>query len=116
MSAILPLAVNSAIVDTLGESDDYYNPQTGYWYDLYHLTNVTPGVAVTISMTSDNMDTFVGVYNVDSGELVASNDDAGSGTNSLLSFTPTFGDENSYVIYATSYAPRSTGTYTLAAV
>jgi hypothetical protein len=113
MSNILPLAVGSKITDKLGEAGDYYVAQEGYYYDYYQLTNLTPGVPVTISMTSYNMDTWVGIINGDTGKWVVYDDNSGSGTNSLLSFTPVFGDQGNYYIAASSSGPNSTGTYSL---
>lgn len=116
MSDILPISVGSSITDTLGEAGDYYNPTGAYYYDFYQLTNLTPGVSVTISMNSYNMDTWVGIINADTGEWIAWDDNSGSGTNSLLSFTPVFGDQSNYYVAASSSGPNSTGTYSLAVV
>ena len=111
------LSVNSVVSDTLGEYNDLYDATNGYYYDFYMLTDVTPGVDVTISVESGQFDTWVSVYNTASGEFVQQDSNGGAGTNSLMSFTPTFGDQNSYMVLVSSEnnSFNATGAYNVSA-
>ena len=112
------LPVNSTVSDTLGESGDFYAATQGYYYDFYLLTDVTPGVDVTISVESGQFDTWVSVYNTGSGQFVQQDSNSGAGTNSLMSFTPTFGDQDSYMVLVSSEnnSFNATGAYNVSAV
>lgn len=106
---------SNTVVSNALEWSDFRDETIGRYFDAYKLNNITPGRAVTISMSSQNFDTWVGVYNIDSGEWVAWDDNSGIGSNSQLSFTPTYGDQDSYVIFATSASPNSAGNYYISA-
>lgn len=71
------------------------------------------GEQVRISMESDEFDTYLAIGRMVNGEWeeIASMDDGGEGTNSLLQVTlPETGE---YVIRANAYNAESTGAYTL---
>ena len=111
------LSVNSTVSDTLGEAGDFYAATQGYYYDFYLLTDVTPGVDVTISVESGQFDTWVSIYNSGSGEIVQQDSNGGAGTNALTSFTPTFGDQDSYMVLVSSEnnSFNATGAYSVSA-
>jgi hypothetical protein len=109
------LSVNSTVSDTLGGYGDIYDGTTGYYYDVYQLDNLAPGYQVSVSVESGQFDTWVGIYNASSGQYIGTDDDGGAATNSLFSFTPVFGDQNSYYAVVSSYAPVSTGSYNISA-
>lgn len=71
------------------------------------------GEQLRISMTADEFDTYLAIGRMDGGEFeeIATMDDGGEGTNSLLEVTlPSAGE---YVIRANSFGADETGTYTL---
>jgi hypothetical protein len=76
----------------------------------YRLTAQT-GDVILISMTSNNFDTYIYLNNA-RGEEIASNDDGGDGTNSLITGFE-IQDSGDYVLIAASYADSSVGEYTL---
>jgi hypothetical protein len=61
-------------------------------------------------MSSSAFDTFLHLLN-SGGSSVASDDDAGDGTNSLIVFTPS--SSGTYTVHCTSYAAGATGAYTV---
>jgi hypothetical protein len=109
--SILP--VNSLVSETLGAPNDYYDASTAHYHDFYQLANLVPGTDVNVSLSSSNFDTVLTIYNANSGQIIGSNDDGGAGTNSQFTFTPVFGDQDSYFAIVTSYAPNSTGSYNI---
>jgi hypothetical protein len=79
----------------------------------YHLWSLQGqgGDVVTVSLESDDFDTFVAVH--DGGEVLGENDDSNGTTNSTVEVTlPSSG---TYNVVATSYAGGATGSYTLRA-
>ena len=91
--------------DAVLEADDSY-------YDLWTYQG-REGEALKIHMTSDDFDTYVAIGRMVNGtwEEVASMDDGGEGTNTLLEVTlPATGE---YVIRANSFGAEQTGDYTL---
>lgn len=71
------------------------------------------GEQVRISMESDEFDTYLAIGRMVGGEWeeIASMDDGGEGTNSLLEVT--LEQDGEYVIRANSYTAEETGEYTL---
>jgi len=78
-----------------------------YYYDQF-LINVVAGETYTFAMTSADFDTYL---DLSMGSAVASNDDFGGSTNSLLTFTPS--QSGTVVIRAGTYKGNTTGAYTL---
>lgn len=112
MAGYLP--VNSTVSESLTTNDVYeFIAGGGYYYDYYLLTNVVPGNSVTLTLNSQNFDTFLEVYDYDSGNLLAYDDNGGVNTNSQLKFTPQVGD--AYIIGVSSAGSNSTGDYTISA-
>ncbi|MGQ4646275.1 hypothetical protein [Lyngbya aestuarii] len=105
------IGVNSTVSDQLGGYGDIYDPTTGHYYDFYQITNVAPGYELNISLNSNNFDTSLYIYNASTNEFVGYDDNGGGATNSQLSFTPVFGDQDSYYAIVTSAGPSSTGYY-----
>ena len=108
------LRVNSQVSESLSSSDQYvFAGGGGYYYDFYELTNVVSGNPVTVSLTSNNFDAYLELYDLDSGSFIVSNDNGGTLTDSKLTFTPQVGD--GYVIGVTSSGNNSTGDYIVSA-
>ncbi|MDE5076724.1 MAG: hypothetical protein O4751_00020, partial [Trichodesmium sp. St2_bin6] len=80
------------------------------YYDDYLLNGVSPGEQVTVDMTA-SFDTYLQLVNAATGEVIAYNDDGGSGTNSSLTFTVE--SSINYLIRSTSYSSGATGVYTV---
>jgi hypothetical protein len=107
-----PLPVGEDVGGTLGEGD----PETtdGALYDLYSFTG-RAGQRLSIQLSSDRFDTYLAVGRPGAGgfQEIASNDDAGEGsdTNSRLEVTlPTDGE---YLVRAQALAPGGQGQYRL---
>lgn len=69
------------------------------------------GDTVEISMTADEFDTYLILTGPDGTELVAEDDDGGSGTNSTI--VTDLPADGVYTIWAGSYSGTDTGEYTL---
>ena len=98
------IAVGDALVDeleTVGDTD---------WFKI----TLSAGESVLISLEGSGItpvsDTYLRLYDAN-GNLVAENDDGGSGLNSLLRFTAN--NPGTYYIEVDSYANNKTGEYTL---
>ena len=98
----LPGQLTSA--DPLGAGRDAY-------FDDYVLV-ATEGQPVTLTLNSDEFDTYLQVFDLDSGNFVAFNDDSGVSSNAQLAFTPLPGIR--YRIRTTSFE-RAEGNYALTA-
>lgn len=70
----------------------------------------TAGTGVTISLESENIDTYLVLTGPD-GSVVGENDDGGSGFDSQL--TTTLSQTGAYTIWAGSFSGDATGAYTL---
>lgn len=107
------LVNNSTVSDALGEHGDIYLASNARYYDMYQLTNLNFGYATTVNVGSNNFDTLVYIYNADTNQIVAWDDDSGLGSNSSVTFTPAPGDQNSYYAIVTSASWNSTGAYNI---
>ena len=87
-------------IDTLGDRD---------WYRV----TLTAGVTYTIQTSSDGTgtDAYLNVRDATGATILAFDDDAGDGVNSLVSFTPT--TSGVFFIDAGNFNDESTGTYHL---
>jgi hypothetical protein len=116
-NALIPsVALNSTVSDNLGNNNggiEWYDSTNAYYYEAFLLSNPTPGVPVSISLASNNFDTWLGVYDLDTNKYVAFDDNGGGGTNSALSFTPTYGDSYAIVISSSDFSHNATGNYKL---
>lgn len=108
----ISLSDNTAsFVGTLS-SDDPDNPtRTSRYHDDYALTDLTSGNFVTIDLVSPDFDTYLQLIDADTGELIDSNDDGGTGVNSKLSFA--VDASKSYVVRVTSFGSGRIGSYQL---
>jgi hypothetical protein len=108
--AVTPIRQGPAVQGEL--TDDDARAEDESYYDLY-VYQGRAGETVTISLSSDDFDTYLVVGHIVDGafEALESNDDGEDGTNSLIRITlPEDGD---YVIRANSLAGGETGAYTL---
>ena len=103
VSSTATLSVGGSVVvsiDTLADRD---------WYRV----TLTAGVTYTVQTLSNGMgtDAYLYVRDVTGATVLASDDDSGEGTNSLLTFTPT--TTGDYFIDAGTYNDDTTGSYHL---
>ncbi|HEY0022802.1 MAG TPA: PPC domain-containing protein [Longimicrobium sp.] len=106
-----PLQAGVRAQGVLNEDDAVLEADNSY-YDLWSYQG-REGEALKIQMMSDDFDTYVAIGRMVNGEWeeVASMDDGGEGTNTLLEVTlPATGE---YVIRANSFGAEETGDYTL---
>jgi hypothetical protein len=106
-----PLQAGVRAQGVLDEDDAVLEADNSY-YDLWSYQG-REGEALKIQMMSDDFDTYVAIGRMVNGawEEVASMDDGGEGTNTLLEVTlPATGE---YVIRANSFGGEETGGYTL---
>lgn len=69
------------------------------------------GQRYVISASSDAFDTVLRIARRGAGEVLATNDDGGEGTNSRVTFSPA--ETGEYVACVSAYTPTSTGAYAL---
>lgn len=106
-----PLQAGVRAQGVLDEDDAVLEADNSY-YDLWSYQG-REGEALKIQMMSDDFDTYVAIGRMVNGEWeeVASMDDGGEGTNTLLEVTlPATGE---YVIRANSFGAEERGDYTL---
>lgn len=103
-------ADNDSFIGSLSLNDNDNPLRSGSFSDDYELINVVPGISVTVSVNSDDFDTYLQLLNGDTGDLIDFNDDF-TGLNSQLTFTPQQGVN--YVVRVTSFGDGETGEYTL---
>ncbi|MEO1523572.1 MAG: peroxidase family protein, partial [Cyanobacteria bacterium J06633_2] len=80
-------------------------------FDDFYLSGVTPGTLVQIDLTSTDTDPLLQLINADTGNVIASNDDGGSGFNARLQFTVQ--PNADYILRSTTFGENATGTYTI---
>jgi hypothetical protein len=102
---------------TLTSSDCFFTGTTRF-VDVYSFSG-TAGQQIVLNMTSTTFDTYLYLLN-SSSQLIAEDDDGGSGTNSRIPFfsgTFTLPATGNYTIYATSYSfdgfTGGTGSYSI---
>ncbi|MEM9479094.1 MAG: serine protease [Verrucomicrobiota bacterium] len=107
------IAVGGSVTEFLTTADetDPNFPGFVYYKDDYLLTGATVGQSITVSMSTGAFDTFLFLIDLNTGAIIDSDDDSGSGFNSLLTFTVSGGV--SYLIRATSAFEGETGAYFL---
>lgn len=101
--------VNSAL-----DEDDAVLEADGSFYELWSYQG-RAGEQIRIRMSSDAFDTYVAIGRMEGGcrdfEEIATMDDGGEGTNTLLEIT--LPEDGEYVIRANSFSADQTGDYTL---
>lgn len=111
-NSVIP--VNSTVSGTLTTNDAYeFRGGGGYYYDDYLLLNVVPGDSISVSLNSQSFDTWLAIYDYDTGSLLFSDNNGGFGTNSQLTFTPQVGDQ--YIVSVSTVGSNSTGYYNISA-
>lgn len=106
-----PIAAGETMTGELEEADAILDADQSY-YELWTYQGHA-GEQLRISMDAEDFDTFVAIGQMNGSEFeeIATMDDGGEGTNSLLEVTlPSDGE---YVIRANSFSAEETGTYTL---
>lgn len=106
-----PVTANQTVTGNLSLTD-FPNPnRDGRVYDGYLLTDVEPGNLVVVNANS-NFDPFLQLTDLNTGAVLAENDDGGVGLNAVLSFEAEEGVD--YLVQVTSFGEEATGSYTLA--
>jgi hypothetical protein len=104
-------STNGARLETTDAQDPAFLPDI-YYFDDYEITGVTAGQRITVSMSSDEVDSQVSIFD-SSGGLVAENDDfAPPGRNAKVTFTA--GSGETYFIFASTGETDEIGAYELA--
>ena len=103
-------ADNDSVIGNLSGTDQDNPLRSGSSSDDYELIDVIPGISVTISLNSNEFDTYLQLLKSDTGDLIDFNDDF-IGLNSRLTFTPQEGVN--YIARVTSFAGGEIGEYTL---
>uniref|UniRef100_A0ACD5GXI1 Pre-peptidase C-terminal domain-containing protein n=1 Tax=Desertifilum tharense IPPAS B-1220 TaxID=1781255 RepID=A0ACD5GXI1_9CYAN len=91
------------------ESSDEANPlRLGTRKDEYQLTDAIAGQVITVNLNSTEFDTYLQIFNTNTGEIIAENDDIAEGnTNSSASFVVQ--PNVDYGVRVTSFAPQDAG-------
>jgi subtilisin family serine protease len=106
------LSFNQRLRGSLTSRDKRTNQRSHRFSDDYLLSGLETDQRLTLSLNSNQFDTYLQVTNTTTGRVVAKNDDArASETNSKVSFTVKAGV--TYRVRVTSYEPKETGKYTL---
>ena len=94
--------------------DDAVLDTDGSFYDLWSYRG-TAGEQLRIRMDSEDFDTYLAIGRMEGGcgdfEEIATMDDGGDGTNTLLEIT--LPEDGEYVIRANSFSADQTGAYTI---
>lgn len=105
--------VNSTVYETLGNGTggvEWWDQTYGYYYEAFGLGTGQP---INISLTSSSFDAWLAIVNLDTGALVQIDDNGGGGTNSAMTFVPTFGDNYAVVVSSANGSHNATGSYQL---
>ncbi len=107
---ILSLAVNTAVSGTL--TDNAQEADDGSYFDLYRIS-ARAGESVTITMRSNDVDSYVVLGQMADGEWsqIAFDDDGAGGNNARLIHT--FDTAGEYLIRANTVGAGKTGAYTI---
>jgi hypothetical protein len=108
-----PLNAGQEVSSALDEEDAVLETD-GSFYELWSYQGHA-GEQLRIRMNSDDFDTYVAIGQMEGGcgdfEEIATMDDGGEGTNTLLEVT--LPEDGTYVIRANSFSAEQTGDYTL---
>lgn len=108
-----PLTAGQAASGELDENDAVLETD-GSFYELWSYQG-RAGEQLRIRMSSEEFDTYLAIGRMEGGcgdfEELATMDDGGEGTNTLLEFT--LPEDGEYVIRANSFSADQTGDYTL---
>jgi plastocyanin len=107
---IVNIAANTPVTGDISDTDQ--EADDGSFFDLYRIT-VRAGEAVTITMRSSAVDSYVVVGQLVDGEWnqIAFDDDGAGGTNARLAHT--FDTAGEYLIRANTVGAGKTGSYTI---
>ncbi|MET0646341.1 MAG: S8 family serine peptidase [Pyrinomonadaceae bacterium] len=109
-----PIGIGQTVNGSLAATDCRYPAGGDHFADAYTFTG-TAGQQVAISLSSTAFDTVVYLLGP-GGNVLASNDDGGGGTNSRIPATSgffTLPSAGTYTIQATSFSASTAGTYSL---
>ena len=107
------ISFGQSINGSLATSDCVFSGTTRY-VDVYNFSG-TAGQQIAVSLNSANFDTYLYLLNP-AVQVIADDDDGGGSTNSRIPATSgffTLPATGVYAIYATSFSPDNTGSYTI---
>ena len=105
---LMALGAGGVVEGRLEASDPLLD--TGERYDLWTYTG-SVGETLAITMSSDEVDSYLVVSDPESGDVITFNDDNEGGYDAAVEFT--LGYSGRYSVVATTYAPDDFGSYTL---
>lgn len=105
-------STQNVITSQLDWTDDSNPTRLSRFKEDYLLSSDTTG-QIDLDMVSSDIDTYLQVIDIDTGEVLAFDDDSGWKTDSALTFEVEAGQD--YIVRATSYDVFETGTYILVA-
>lgn len=108
LKALNAPALHHRTVGELSHADRVSTAEGDRLWDEYDLATLTPGERVHVRLNSTAFDTYLKLVNGETGEILASNDDA-EGQNSRLTFKVKSGIE--YRLHITSYDGGAMGQY-----
>lgn len=106
----IDISAGEGISGELTDTDPENELRSGSFSDAYYLSDLIPGQLVQVDIDAE-FDSYLQLVNAETGELIAYDDDSGSGLNSQLIFTAEEGID--YLVQVTSFANGVTGEYTI---
>jgi hypothetical protein len=97
------VAETISATDCLDSSGPYYTDGLLVWLQVRQ--------SITVAQHSDDFDALVGLFDLATGKVVATDDDSGPGRDALMTYTAAHTGE--FVILATTFLAEKTGRYTL---
>lgn len=104
---------NTTVSSFLSATDALTPFRPDHFYDGYLLTNLTPYQQVSLSLTSNDFDTYLHVIDANTGQLITFDDNSGSATNAALDFVAR--PNTDYLVHVTSASALTLGEYSLSA-
>ncbi len=104
------LRVSNTISGELTSADEQSQTRTSAFADLYRISSVPVGEELVIDMTSDDVDSYLYLYD-QFKQLLHQNDNSGGSNNARLRYTPS--DSSDLLIEATSFQDNMRGSYKL---
>jgi len=107
------LSTGSTTTGRLDQTDSLVQDGGDRYYDAFSLTNFRPGEFVELSLTSNEFDSFIQVFDLNRGVQIDLVDDNAFNFNPQLGFYAEA--NNDYLVQVTSFQPQTEGSYQLTA-
>ncbi|NEZ68339.1 hypothetical protein D0962_37400 [Leptolyngbyaceae cyanobacterium CCMR0082] len=102
---------NTTVRSFLSPTDAITPHRDARFYDGYTLAGLEPYQLVSLELSSDDFDPYLQVIDLDTGQVIAFDDDGGPGTDAALRFVAQ--PDAEYLIHGTSFNVEAVGEYTL---